>query len=119
MQKKSKRRPSMFDNYIKKMEALDPEQERKCLERFLLAWTTVVRILSNKHPDSRTRMRILYQTNEINHRILNRVMALQGGDQFFTVSYTWRAVHDHVNTAPEFKEWVTGFLEGLLKDIDA
>ena len=109
-------RVSMFEGVIKRMETLGPEKERQCLERFLAALTVAVRILYIKNPEPKTRMRILVQTNEINHHVLNRVMTLQGGDKFFTVSYTWHAVEEHVDLAPVMSEYVSGFVEQILKD---
>jgi hypothetical protein len=105
----------MFAQAIKRFESLDPETERRCLESFLLGLTVGARVLFIKHPEPETRLRMLVQVNEINHHVLNRLWTLRGGDSFFTVEYTWRAVREHARHMPALEETVTGLMDAALK----
>lgn len=99
---------------IERIQKLNPETELRFLEAFLLGLTVGARLLCSKHPDSNERLRILSQINEINHRLLNRVSALRGGDVFFTVEYSWHAVEEHFDGAPGLGEWVVAFADVAL-----
>jgi hypothetical protein len=91
----------MFAKVIRRMEILGPERERRCLEKFLLALTEIVRLLFIRNPDSSMRMQILIQANEINHRVLNRVMALQGGEIHFSQLSTPGTLWKSTSTQPQ------------------
>jgi hypothetical protein len=103
-----------MEDVIRRIENLDAESELRCLEAFLLLLTVGARMLLSKNADPDTRLRILIQTNEINHHVLNRIGALRGGDSFFTASYTWRAVEGHFGGAPGLKEWVSNSMVATL-----
>jgi hypothetical protein len=109
----------MLAHAIKRFESLDSESERRCLELLLLGLTVGARMLFIKHPQPETRLRMLVQVNEINHHVLNRVSALCGGDSFFTVEYTWRAVEEHASQIPALEETVTGLVDAVLKKVGA
>jgi hypothetical protein len=106
--------PSVIEEAIIRMKGTPPEKELECLEAFLYALTIAARIAISKTPAAERRWQILANVNEINHRVLNRVRALRGEDDFFTIEYTWKAVGEHARVDAHLEAWVEGAIAAML-----
>jgi hypothetical protein len=99
---------------VERAKDLNPEQELIFLENVLLGLTVGARMLYIKNPNPNDRLRIYVQINDINHHLLNRISALRGGDQFFTMEYTWHSVAGHSGGAPGLSALVVSLANAVL-----
>src|SRR5215469_13807350 len=98
----------MIETLIRRFETLDPEVERKYLERLLYSLTGFNRWTRIKDKDSESRLQKLARVSEINRYVLKRVLALaeREKDTFFTVAHTWNRVNEYTTGVAALEEWV-------------